>query len=167
MTRKLFPSDKNYLLKQIQDENEQYLLTYLVEYVKEFYQLYYNPLGLEDSAIKRIRATTHYKLDYLRPFYNLLSGIYRFKYGEVQLTFLFDGASHEEKYETEWVWFFKSSIEKYCYQEHFIKSVLEVTVFRPDDRMATLAGNRMKYFLEHYFDLKLYVYKGIQEAKAS
>lgn len=167
MIKKLFSSDKNYLLHQIQEETKSFLLTYLVEYVKEFYLQFHNPLGLVDNTIEKIKQTSNYPLIHLDPFYYNLAGIYRYKYGEVQLSFIFDNFSHEEKYETEWVDYFKRSVEEYCFNEQFVKAVLEITVFHPKDRVALLAGNRMKYFLENHFELRVYKYKGIKKLKAS
>lgn len=167
MTKKLFPSDKNYLLQEVQEKSQNYLLVYLVEYVKEFYLQYHNPLGLIDEAILKIQNSYDYPIEHLEEFYRDLAGIYRYHFGEVQLEILFDGRTHEEKYETEWHEFFKGSVGKYCYNIHFLKAVLEISVFYPKDKKASLAGNRMKYFIEHQFDLKVYKYRGIQKLKAS
>jgi len=167
MERKLFPTDKNYLLKNVQEDTRDYLLVLLVEYVKEFYLQMHNPLGLIDPTILKIQNSYDYPLEPLHEFYYDLAAIYRFQYGEVQLEFIFDGRSHEEKYETEWIYYFKKAISNYCYKIHFLKAVLEISVFHPKDRIARLAGNRMKYFIEQYFELKVYKYRGIQKLQAS
>lgn len=167
MIRKLFPSDKNYILQKVQEKTRAYLLVYLVEYAKEFYLQYHNPLGLIDKTILKIQNSNDYPLENLSEFYHSLAGIYRYKFGEVQLEFLFDGGTHEEKYDTEWVEYFKENIKKYCYNAHFLKAVLAITVFYPKDKTASLAGNRMKHFIEQYFNLKIYKHRGIQKLKAS
>ena len=167
MNRKLFPSDKNYSLKDVQDYQKDPLLFYLVEYVKEFYLNEHNPLGLIDSTILKINNTYDYPLEPLYEFYYDLAAIYRYQHGEVQLQFIFDGRSQEEKYMDEWESYFKKSIQEYCYNIHFLKAVLEISVFHPKDRIAHLAGNRMKYFIEQHFELKVYKYRGIQKRKAS
>lgn len=167
MIRKLFPSDKNYILQGVQEKNRDFLLVYLVEYAKEFYLQYHNPLGLVDNTILKIRHTTEYPLENLDEFYYNLAGIYRYKFGEVQLEFLFDGSTHEEKYDTEWVEYFKETTAKCCFNFHFLKAVLSISVFHPEDKQISLNGNRMKYFIENHFDLKVYKHRGIQELKAS
>ncbi len=167
MDRKLFPSDKNYILKEIQEIKKEQLLSFLVEYVKNFYLQVHNPLGLIDKTILKIKNSKNYPLEPLNEFYYDLAAIYRYQYGEVQLAFIFDGRSQEEKYDAEWEEFFKSSIHEYCFNIHFLKAVLEISVFHPKDRIAHLAGSRMKYFIEQHFDLKVYKYKGIKERKAS
>lgn len=167
MIRKLFSSDKNYLLHQVQEETRDQLLSYLIEYVKKFYQQYHNPLGLIDETILKIQQSYDYPLEPLHEFYCDLAAIYRYHFGEVQLEFLFDGRTHEEKYEADWLDYFKRSVTGYCYNLHFLKAVLEISVFHPKDKIAFLAGNRMKYFIEQQFELKVYKYKGIQKLKAS
>ncbi len=167
MERKLFPTDKNYILKDVQEFNRDTLLIFLIEHVKEFYLKVHNPLGLIDPTILKVQDTDDYPLEPLFEFYYDLAAIYRYQYGEVQLEFIFDGSSHEEKYLKEWIDYFKKSIHNYCYNFHFLKAVLEISVFHPKDRVAFLAGNRMKYFIEHHFDLKVYKYRGIQKLKAS
>ena len=167
MVTKLFPSDKNYILKQIQEDTRDQLQVYLVEYVKEFYLQYHNPLGLIDKTIIKVKNSKDYPLHPLNEFYFDLSAIYRYQFGEVQLEFSFDGKSLEEKYEEQWTKYFKSSIKRFSYNINFLKAVLEISVFHPKGKHTFLAGQRMKYFIEHYFDLKVYRYKGIQKLKAS
>ncbi len=167
MDRKLFPSDKNYILKEVQENQKDSLICHLVEYVKDFYLQVHNPLGLIDKTIIKIRDSSDYPIEPLYNFYYDLAAIYRYQYGEVQLEFIFDGRSQEEKYKAEWEGYFKKSIHEYCYNIHFLKAVLEITVFHPKDRIAHLAGNRMKYFIEQHFDLKVYRYRGIKKRKAS
>lgn len=167
MIRKLFPSDKNYLLHQVQEETRDALLTHLIDQVKAFYERHHNPLGLIDDTILKIRNSRHYPLQPLHQFYFDLAAIYRYHFGEVQLEFLFDGRTHEEKYASDWEAYFKRSVAGYCHNLHFLKAVLEISVFHPKDKIAHLAGNRMKYFIEQQFELKVYKYKGIQKLKAS
>ena len=167
MERKLFPGDKNYILREVQEDQKDELLFFLVEYVKDFYLNIHNPLGLIDKTILKIKNSKDYPLAPLSEFYYDLAAIYRYQYGEVQLEFIFDGRSQEEKYTSEWHAYFKNSIKEYCYNIHFLKAVLEISVFHPKHRIAHLAGNRMKYFIEQHFELKVYKHKGIQKRKAS
>lgn len=161
MVQKYFPLDKNYILEQAQLDNEERLVVYMINFVKAYYQANYNPLGLEDATMVKIKNHETSYTDRLSEFYKNLCGIYRFKHGNNQLEFLFDGADHYEKYVTDWKADFKKWLLEFCAKPNFIKAVLELTVFFPEDRKALLAENRMKTFIEQHFELKVYKYKGI------
>lgn len=167
MQRKLFPLDKNYLLKEAQLGCEEALLGALVEKVKEAYLLYCNPLGLEDDAVLKIKNSKHVDTSLLEDFYEHLAGIYRYKYGSNQLEFLFDGRSHLEKYQDDWSASFLTWVDDFCQEENFLKAILEVTIFYPQDRKALLAGNRLKAFISQQFFLKVYKYRGIVSINGS
>ena len=166
MVRRLFPSDKNYLLGEVQSSTKNSLLHYLVYDVKQYYLQNFNPLGLIDDTILEIKKDHDFPIDAFDEFYHDLSAIYRFKHGEVQLEFLFDGSSHYEKYEKDWVDFFKSNIKDFCLNRFFIRAVLDLSVFHNRDRVAYLAGDRLKYFLGQYFAIKVYKYRGIMTVNA-
>jgi len=161
MIKRLFPSDKNYILSEVQDEQKETLLKYLVKNVKQYYLLHYNPLGLVDDTIIRIKKAKDFPFEPFEEFYYDLAAIYRFKHGEVQLEFLFDGVSHNDKYQADWKRFFKQNIYAYCLNRYFIRAVLDVSVFHNQDRVAQLAGDRLKYFLSHYYAMKVYKFRGI------
>jgi len=161
MIKRLFPADKNYILSAVQDEQKESLLQFLVEYVKQYYFQHYNPLGLEDDTVIKIRQAKDFPLEPLLEFYHDLAAIYRFKYGEVQLELLFDGSSHYDKYKSDWIQFFKQNIQSYCLNRFFIRAVLDISVFHRQDRVAELAGLRLKYFLSQYCGMKVYKFKGI------
>lgn len=161
MIRRLFPSDKNYILSTVQDEQKDDLLQYLVQYVKRYYLKHHNPLGLIDNTILAIQNATDFPDKPFDEFYHDLAAIYRFRHGEVQLEILFDGTSHYEKYRLDWERYFKQSIQAYCLNRFFIRAVLDIAVFHHHDRVAFLAGDRLKYFLSQYFGMKVYKYRGI------
>lgn len=163
MVRRLFPSDKNYLLTEVQASQKISLLQYLVKHVKQYYLNNYNPLGLIDDTIIEIQKEKRFSFDSFDEFYHDLAAIYRFKHGEVQLEFLFDGSSHDQKYVNEWIGFFKQNIKTYCTNRYFIRAVLDISVFHHHDRVAYLAGDRLKYFLNQYYGMKVYKYRGIME----
>ncbi len=162
---KLFPADKNYILKEAQIALKASLLDYTVDFAKSAYLRYFNPLGLEDDTILKIKAHQSSSNEHLEDFYVHLAGIFRYKYGDNQLEFLFDGTDHYDKYEQDWDSTYKAWLENFAPQLHFLKAVLEATVFYPKDRKAALACNRMKAFITQQFDLKLYRYKGIVAMK--
>ena len=163
MLRKLFPSDKNHILKEVQASQRDALLRELVDYVKEFYLQHHNPLGLIDDTVLEIMKSKDFPLEAFYQFYHDLATVYRFRHGEVQLEFLFDGTTHYEKYTMEWGDFFRKNVSAFCLNKLFIRAVLDISVFHHYNHVAYLAGNRLKYFLSIYFDLKVYKYRGVME----
>ncbi|MGB3465289.1 MAG: hypothetical protein WBA74_08465, partial [Cyclobacteriaceae bacterium] len=55
ITKKFFPTDKNYLLKEAQSNAETSLRAKLMDMVKELYFAQFNPLGLEDDFIVSLK----------------------------------------------------------------------------------------------------------------
>lgn len=161
MVNRLFSSDKNYILKEVQASSKEKLVSWLVSYVKDFYLKYHNPLGLIDDTILEISKDKEFPAEVFDSFYHDMAAIYRFKHGEVQLEFLFDGSNHYEKYEQDWKRYFMQCIKSYCFNRFFVRAVLDISVFHHNDRVAFLAGDRLKYFLAHYFGIKVYKHRGI------
>ncbi|MEM9856226.1 MAG: hypothetical protein AAF843_02655 [Bacteroidota bacterium] len=167
MFKKLFPFDKNYILEKAQLDQEEYLTLYLINFVKAYYQEHSNPLGLVDNTVSQIIA---HKTEYtkrLSEFYFHLAGIYRYKHGQNQLEFLFDGQDHYEKYVQDWKCTFKEWMFEFCAKPNFVRAVLELTVFYPEGRKSELAETRMKTFIQQRFDLKVYKYRGIVPMKVA
>jgi len=152
VVRKFFPLDKNYLLEQAQLELEDFLLKDLVERVKEEYELRNNPLGLKDSYTSRISNYQLTEAGPLKPFYHNLAGVYRYKFGDNQLTFMWDGIDQSERYKTEWKEFFTKQTTAFCKNELFIRAIFDLTVF---NNYSQLAENRMNNFMLQTFEVKL------------
>lgn len=167
MIRKYFPTDKNSILKKAQQDLKTELVGEVIRFCKKYYLMHHNPLGIEDSAVKKIKQDTTAYTERLDDFYFNLAAIYRFQFGKNQLELLFDGRSHYEKYSDDWRAMFKAWVLQFCGQPHFLRAVLELTVFYPRERKALLAENRMKAFMHHHFGLKVYKYKGIVKPLAS
>ncbi|MDQ3394018.1 MAG: hypothetical protein M3512_07905 [Bacteroidota bacterium] len=165
MIQKFFPLDKNYILKKAQADAQNDLLIWLVQEVIQTYNFRFNPLGIEDDTIIKIKKCSNYNICSLELFYQELSGIYRYKFNEIQLELIFDGRSHYEKYRQEWEENFKEWAMEFCQYTNFLRAVLEGAVIFTEAKRATLAQARMKYFLSKYFELKVYRYKGIRTCK--
>ncbi len=161
MIQKYFPLDKNYILERAQLDLEEKLIVQLTDFCKTFYLNQYNPLGIEDAPIKAIKKHKSSYTPRLEEFYRNLAAVYRFKYGQNQLEFLFDGVDHYTKYSQDWEETFKMWLVDFCMKPNFLRAVLELTVFYPEGRKSELAENRMKAFIHQHFDLKIYKYKGI------
>ncbi|HEY9007382.1 hypothetical protein [Ohtaekwangia sp.] len=168
MLRKFFPLDKNYVLEEAQLSLQNSLLQYLVDYVKVEYLLRFNALGLMDETAEKIQQ--HSGSDYmqLQEFYMNLAGVYRFKhYSDNQLEFIFDGRDPMEKYMEEWPATFRQWVKEFCRHEQFIRAILELTVFYPEDYTPQMAGLRLSTFITKFFELKIDSQKGIVKVKVA
>ncbi|HMI67524.1 MAG TPA: hypothetical protein VK517_15895 [Cyclobacteriaceae bacterium] len=174
MIRKFFPLDKNYLLEEAQLTLQDFLLSSLVERAKNHYEWEHNPLKLMDSFSLKIKTYKPKNLKPLHPFYQTLAGIYRFKHGDNQLEFLWDGKSHAEAYQQNWSKAFEEWTDEFRQHGQFIQAVLDLTVFLPGNRHAHLAENRMNYVMLQFFsqqdgfpELKIRKTRGILEMKVA
>ncbi len=168
MLRKFFPRDKNYILEQVQLDLKSDLLQYLVDFVKVEYLMRCNPLGLSDDTTIRVQEHSADTYEQLYEFYLTLSGVYRLLYySDNQLTFIFDGRDDYEKYSEEWQSTFRKWVKEFCSHENFIRAVLELTVFYPDDYTPQMAGLRMSAFITKCFDVKLDPQKGLVRTKVA
>ncbi|CAN5502983.1 hypothetical protein BH10BAC4_BH10BAC4_01260 [soil metagenome] len=167
MVRKFFPLDKNYLLEEVQLRLKDCLLTELTETAKITYQQVHNPLGLNDSFSEEIIRYHTQDFKSLESFYQKLAAIYRYKYGENQLGFLWDGKDHDEKYQEDWSNAFRHWTGQLCNRSQFVQSVLDLTVFLPINRQAHLAENRMNAVMLDLFEMKIHKSKGIVEMKVA
>jgi len=159
MIQKYFKTDKNYLLEEAQIKATPYLLGKMFALVKETYYVSFNPLGIEDDTIRKIKYARP-DLNVLKDFYLTLCGIYRLKYGDNQLEFIFDGRSHVEKYAEEWEATFMHWVQTLCADRSFLKSVILHTVFLGGEHHRRLAQGRMNAFIRNQFDVKISKKKG-------
>jgi hypothetical protein len=170
VVRKFFALDKNYLLEEAQLSLQDTLLISLVEKSKAHYAWHNNPLQLEDDFSARIK---NYKPSNLKPlagFYETMAGIYRFRYGDNQLEFLWDGQNHFEKYQADWKSAFIQWTNQLLAIGQFEQAVLDLTVFLPENRHAQMAENRMNYVMLRFFsqqegfpELKIQRKRGVLE----
>ena len=167
MQHRLFISDKNYLLKEAQLSQKDYLLEKLVNQAQKIYLRDYNPLGILDETIQKINDHTTFDVAFLDRFYYELSGIYRFNHGKNQLEFLFDGTPHLEKFKEDWAQTFDDWTNDFCLHRHFLRAILEGAFLDPTPAAHQHIEVRLKLFLEQYFGLRVYAYHGIRKIKAA
>ena len=167
MIRKFFAQDRNYLLEEAQLRLQDRLLTELLEKAKTSYEQINNPLGLNDSFSRKISAYNPSSLITLHGFYRSLAGIYRYKFGENQLGFLWDGKDYIEKYVEEWSAVFLDWTSLLCRRRNFVQAVLDLTVFFPGHRQAHLTETRMNAVMLDLFEIKIDKQKGIVEMKVA
>ena len=165
--RKFFPLDKNYLLEEAQLSLQDTLLTALVKKVKAAHQRVHNPLGLNDTFSCHIRDYEVKSYKPLYTFYQNLAAVYRLKYGDNQLQFLWDGRDHQDVYRTQWVQAFEQWTDEFCKSALFIQAVLDLSVFLPVNRHAELAENRMNHFILKHFDVKFHKSRGLVAMKVA
>jgi hypothetical protein len=165
---KWFPMDKNYILKEVQLSLRDELLQWMVCYTREYYQLAYNPLGLVDDTISTVKSADFSNLRLLYPVYAKIAAVYRHTHGEVQLEFLFNGDEHFDKYEEEWQESYKRWINDLFEHKVFLRAIMEITIFNfHSEHQLLLINNRLQSHLEHFFNLRIYRYKGIIETQVA
>ena len=167
MIRKFFPLDKNYLLEEAQLSLQDDLLSQLIDLVKTEFEHRSNPLGLLDDFSLKIKDFQCQNLKPLYNFYQNLAGVYRFKFSDNQLEFVWDGRDHQEKYKAEWSSTFRRWVNEFCKQELFVQAVLDLTVFLPENRHAHLAENRMNNFMLGQFGVRIHKTKGLVAMKVA
>lgn len=167
LKEKSFKYDKNYILKEAQLASHELLLHQMVNFVKKHYLQRYNPLGLEDDPILKIKHTRRYPLHLFDEFYWRLAAVYRYQNNNNQLELLFDGKSHLEKFSSEWSKTFQRWIKLFCREESFVKAVLEAAVFYTPESKGFLSFNRLNHFLMTFFELKITRRKGVVDLKVA
>ena len=161
MSVKQFKNDKNYILKKIQLETKDRLLKKLIKMSSDTYTNKSNPLGLIDKTTNRLNKIREFNLKSLYFFYNKLSAIYRYNHGEVQLSFLWDGSSHEEYYINRWISFFVKETDRMSQNLSFLKSVLYLTIFPKDINEKSEVQYKLSTFLRKDFNIQVFKRKGI------
>ena len=161
MSIKQFKNDKNYILKKIQLETKEKLLKKLIKRSTILYNKKSNPLGLIDKTTDKLKKTKEINYESLNFFYNKLSTIYRYNHGEVQLSFLWDGTSHEEYYRNRWKSFFKRETNRMSQNLSFLKSVLYLTIFSNKVDEKAEIQYRVSTFLRKDFNIQVFKRKGV------
>ena len=161
MSIKQFKNDKNYILKKIQLETKDKLLKKLIKTSTILYNKKSNPLGLIDKTTDKLKKTKEINYKSLNFFYNKLSTIYRYNHGEVQLSFLWDGTSHEEYYRNRWKSFFKRETNRMSQNLSFLKSVLYLTIFSNNVDEKAEIQYRVSTFLRKDFNIQVFKRKGV------
>ena len=157
MSSKLFKNDKNYILKIAQKETKTQLISYLINEAIKKYELKSNPLGLIYKPYlksEKINVTELMKLDF---FYRKISTIYRYNYGEVQLSFLWDGSSHNEFYKRKWISFFKKETSAMINNDTIIKSLLMLTKNKNINKLQY----KISTYIRKKFNIQVYKKKGV------
>lgn len=167
MIQKLFPLDKNYILRQAQSELEEELIDRMVFELKRSYTLMYNPLLLMDQIFVQILESYDFPKDRVRLIYRQLCGIYRYKHGDNQLEMLFDGRTHLEKFKEDWSAAFLEYVQELGIYEQYVKTMLRMTLLFDTESRAEWAENNCKGFINQHFELKVIKRQGELKLKVS
>jgi hypothetical protein len=155
MIQKLFPLDKNYILRQAQSVVEEEMLDRMVAELKASYTQVYNPLQLMDPTYLSILEGAAFPRERVRVIYRQLCGIYRFRHGDNQLELLFDGRTHVEKFQQDWSQALVSYVQQLGQHEPYVKTMLRMTLLFDTESRAEWAENHCKAFINQFFDLKV------------
>lgn len=155
MIEKLFPLDKNYILRQAQFVMEEELLEQMVYELKRSYTFLYNPLQLMDETYAKILDTNEFPFERIRMIYRQLCGVYRYKHGDNQLELLFDGRSHFDKFKEDWERSFIKYVQELGQHEQYVKTMLRMTILFDTESRAEWSENHCKAFINQFFDLKV------------
>lgn len=155
MFEKIFPLDKNYLLRQAQFELEERHLDLMVDELRLAYTRLFNPLRLQEKTYQKIISHDTYPKDRIQLIYRQLCGIYRYQKPDNQLEILFDGISHLEKFKLEWDRFFLATIRDLGTSETYIKTMLRMTLLYETESMAEWSENQCKFFINQKFGTRI------------
>ena len=161
MAEKQFQNDKNYILKNIQTECRNEFLMNLIRKSVNAYEQKSNSLKLNDSISNYLKKNNIKDFNNLNFFYRKLSAIYRFKYGETQLSFLWDGRSHEDYYKERWRSFFTVETEKLINNISILKMILSVTVFNLGKDRILSSQYKLSSYIRKNFNAQVFKRKGV------
>lgn len=162
MLPKRFTGDKNYLLREAQQQLQNRLLVYLCAQLRRGYSRQFNPLGLQDRITIKI-SQTQPTFQNLEGLYDTLATIYRYQHADNQLPLLFCGKSHTEAYGLEWSSWFMEQCRQLCGQAAFIKLGLGLTFLNPK-LGNNLAELRIRQYVQDIWGLKVHKRWGLRVA---
>lgn len=147
-----FSQDKNYLLKKAQQANREVLLEKWVLQSINAYMELHNPMGLIDDFVRSIMGVTNYKTAFLEESYDFMAAAYRFLYSSNQLELIWDGRSHQQKYQDEW----ETQFDHWTYGltriDNINRPIIRACVLKDDSSLLLMQKNFSKAILK---ELKL------------
>ena len=167
MIEKLFPLDKNYILRQAQSALEEELVDRMVFELKRSYTFLYNPLRLMDQTYALILDTVEFPRERVRLIYRQLCGVYRYLHRDNQLELLFDGRTHFEKFQEDWSQALITYVQQLGQHEQYVKTMLRMTLLYDTESRAEWAENHCKAFINQHFELKVVKRHGELRLKVS
>ncbi len=161
MKSKLFESDKNIILKKTQYKLRNRLLRDLIFNTIKEYKIKNNSLGIIDNVIESIENYNIKNEKEFYYFYNKIAAIYRYKFGNNQLSFIWDGRSHSEFYEEKWINYFKKEVKIFLKNSSFIKIILKLTALNYQTNKLKNLHYKLSSFIKQRFKIQVFKRKGI------
>lgn len=147
---KYFDQDKNTMLRAAQGFIEPQLLNLWVKKALAAYKQRENPLGLVDDFILELEKIDQYETSILSEIYEIMSAIYRFKKGDNQLEFIWDGRSHYEVYAENWKSEFESWVSQLSQSPEIYRPILKACVLKQDTNHKMLFYAIRRIILNHF-----------------
>ena len=151
---KYFPGDKNYLLKTVQAFTKEALMDQWCRHAYQGYSQAENPMGLQDDFTVELQANISRGKFILDEAYDLLAAIYRFKYGDNQLTFIWDGRTHMEFYDETWKETVSEWTQDISRHPEIYRSIVKASLKSDNENIDFLKGS-MKRFILRKFEINL------------
>jgi len=148
--QKYFHQDKNYLLKTVQAFGKEALLGVWTKAAYESYMVYENPMGLEDDFTLSLKSNIHRGSGILDEMYDLLAAVYRFKEGDNQLTFMWDGRTHMEFYDEEWKSTYSEWISALCLKPDVYRAIIKASLADKTIHTDFLSASIKRSILDHF-----------------
>ena len=161
MADQLFKNDKNHILKKVQTEYKNEILKNFIIECISVYENKSNSLNLNDSISSLFKNKKILDYKNLNFFYKKLSAIYRYNHGEVQLSFLWDGNTHEEYYKNEWKEFFKKETNMMIEDISFLKYVLSIIVLNFSKNTLSEYQYKISTYIRKKFNIQVFKRKGV------
>ncbi|MFT5954772.1 MAG: hypothetical protein ACI8QD_001621 [Cyclobacteriaceae bacterium] len=147
---KYFDQDKNYLLREAQEEFQNDGLNLMVKVAVSDYLLKNNPLGLEDDFVLEIKSAQEIDTSFLIKPYEVLSAIYRMLHSDNQLSFVWNGRSHREQYSIEWSQAFTKWMHKFCQHSFMDKLIIKGAIINPGSNHQMLDAQIFKLIYQSF-----------------
>lgn len=145
-----FSADKNYLLKTVQAFSKHALLEKWAFEAFNGYMQQENPLGLEDDFTLSIKSEIPKGSFILEDIYDIVAAVYRYKHGDNQLSFLWDGRTHMEHYDDEWRTTFHSWVIALCQNKEVYRTIIKAAMADNQTNTDFLAITMRRFVLKHF-----------------
>ncbi|MFY0687595.1 MAG: hypothetical protein JXQ90_10550 [Cyclobacteriaceae bacterium] len=150
MLQQSFDHDRNYIVKQMQQDMQLDLSNLAIQRAVDNYLAYENPMGLIDDFVLQLQNIKQFNTDFLKEFYFTAASLFRFLYIDNQLEFVWDGRSQYEKYQDDWSNTFLSWIDKFHNTRSFSKIILKGAVLHQDQRTEFLQNSLIRILLSEF-----------------
>jgi hypothetical protein len=145
-----FSADKNYLLKTVQAFSKHLLLEKWANEAYNGYMCQENPLGLEDDFTLSIKSDMTKGVYILEDLYDAIAAVYRYKHGDNQLSFLWDGRTHMEHYDEEWRTTFQNWCTTLCQHKEVYRTIIKAAMADQKTNTDFLAMTMRRFVLKHF-----------------